>query len=64
VVEDLGAGNAPEDIEAETEAGGAGDQAASGQMWFEDPEMMCYWVDEGQRALEELGSTVEHGLAW
>ncbi|RPD60739.1 hypothetical protein L227DRAFT_585891 [Lentinus tigrinus ALCF2SS1-6] len=32
------------------------------KMWFEDPEVLSYWVTRGRWALEELGIPVEHGI--
>ncbi|KAI0704441.1 hypothetical protein C8T65DRAFT_741122 [Cerioporus squamosus] len=32
------------------------------KMWFEDPEVLSYWVTRGRKALEELGIPVEHGI--
>ncbi|RDX50716.1 hypothetical protein OH76DRAFT_1348325 [Lentinus brumalis] len=32
------------------------------KMWFEDPEVLSYWVARGRRALEELGIPAEHGI--
>ncbi|KZT20498.1 hypothetical protein NEOLEDRAFT_1140602 [Neolentinus lepideus HHB14362 ss-1] len=35
---------------------------ATTKMWFEDPETVAYWADNGRTVLEQLGIPVKHGL--
>ncbi|KAI0739657.1 hypothetical protein C8Q80DRAFT_1112108 [Daedaleopsis nitida] len=32
------------------------------KMWFEDSEVIAYWVARGRKALEELDISIDHGL--
>ncbi len=38
------------------------DEEQMQKMWFEDPEVIAYWIARGWSALDELGIPVEHGL--